>query len=134
MAQGHPVIVFDGICVLCTANARFVLRNDRRGRFRMAAMQGETGSALMREHGIDPLDPETFIVVDGERVLRNSDAVFAIWRGLGWPWKAGAVFALVPRPLRDAAYRMVARNRYRWFGRREQCFVPSPEQAERVLP
>lgn len=134
MAQGHPVIVFDGMCVLCSANARFVLRNDRHGLFRLAAMQGEAGSTLMRQQGIDPLDPETFIVVDGERVLRNSDAVFAIWRGLGWPWKAGTVFAFIPRPLRDAAYRMVARNRYRWFGRREQCFVPSPEQAERVLP
>ncbi len=65
--------------------------------------------------------------------LRDSDAVLAIWRGLGWPWRALGVFGLVPRGLRDGAYRWVARNRYRLFGRRETCWVPSPEQRERLL-
>ena len=133
MSDPHPIIVFDGMCVLCSANARFVLRHDREGRFRLATMQSEVGAALMARFEIDPLDPETFIVVDGEAALRDSDAVFAIWRGLGWPWRAGTAFRLVPRPLRDAAYRWVARNRYRWFGKREQCFVPTPGQASRIL-
>lgn len=129
----HPVVVFDGMCVLCSANARFILRHDRRGRFRLAAMQGAVGEALLTRFGIDPLDPETLIVVEGERAWRDSDAVFAIWRGLGWPWQAGTILRVVPKALRDAAYRLVARNRYRWFGRRETCFVPTPEQAARVL-
>lgn len=129
----RPIIVFDAVCVLCSANARFVLRHDKRGHFLLAAMQGEVGSDLFRRHGIDPADPETLILVDGDRLLRDSDAVLAIYAALGWPWRAAAVLRLVPRSLRDPLYRWVARNRYRWFGKRETCWVPSAEQRDRVL-
>ena len=134
MTGVHPIVVFDGDCVLCSANARFILRRDRRRRFRLATMQGQAGAALMARFGIDPLDPETFILVEGERVRRNSDAALAIAEGLGWPWRALGVLRIVSRPVRDAVYRLVARNRYRWFGRRERCFVPTAEQADRILP
>lgn len=128
-----PIIVFDAECVLCSANARFVLRHDRSGLFRLASMQGEVGTALYRRFGIDPKDPDTLIVVTGNAALRDSTAVFAIWSGLGWPWRAMTVFRLVPRPLRDAVYRLIARHRYRLFGKRETCWVPRAEQADRVL-
>lgn len=130
---GRPVIVFDALCVLCSANARFVLRHDRRGHFLLASMQGEAGAALYRRFGIDPTDPESLIVVQGDRALRDSDAVFAIWSGLGWPWRALTLFRLVPRFLRDRLYRLIARNRYRLFGRREVCWVPRPDQVDRIL-
>lgn len=129
----HPIIVFDAECVLCSANARVVLRYDRRGLFRLASMQGEVGAALYRRVGIDPADPETLIVVTGATALRDSAAIFTIWSGLGWPWRALTVFRIVPRPLRDAVYRLVARNRYRLFGKRQTCWVPSAAQADRVL-
>lgn len=129
----HPIIVFDGECVLCSANAQFVLNHDTRGRFRLASMQGEVGAALFRRFGIDPADPETMVLVEDDRVLRDSDAVLAIYAGLGWPWRAMTVFRLVPRIIRDCVYRLVARNRYRLFGRRETCFVPRADQAERIL-
>ncbi|WP_246021800.1 thiol-disulfide oxidoreductase DCC family protein [Alteraurantiacibacter aquimixticola] len=132
-AAGHPVIVFDGMCVLCSANAQFVLKYDRKGHFRLAAMQGEVGSALYRHFGIDPADPDTMIVVDGNKALRDSDGVLAIYGALGWPWRALSIFKLVPRAIRDPFYRFVARNRYRIFGRRETCFVPRPEYMERIL-
>lgn len=128
-----PVIVFDAMCVLCSANAQFVLRHDRRGYFRLASMQGEVGTELYRRFGIDPADPASMIVVEGGRAQRDSDAVLAIWAGLGWPWRALAALRVVPRPVRDGVYRLVARNRYRWFGQRETCWLPSPEQARRVL-
>lgn len=128
-----PIIVFDAECVLCSGNARFLLRHDRRGNFRLASMQGAAGAALFRRFGVDPADPETMIVVEGDRALRDSDAVLAIWCGLGWPWRALGVAGLVPRGLRDRAYRWVARNRYRLFGRREACWMPTPEQRERLL-
>jgi predicted DCC family thiol-disulfide oxidoreductase YuxK len=129
----HPVIVFDAQCVLCSANAQFVLKHDRREHFRLASMQGEVGAALFRRFGIDPADPETIILVDGDSVRLNSDAVIAIYAGLGWPWRAAAALRLVPRVLRDPVYRWVARNRYRLFGRRETCWLPTAEQARRVL-
>jgi predicted DCC family thiol-disulfide oxidoreductase YuxK len=132
LAEG-PIIVFDAVCVLCCANAQFVLRHDRAGVFRLASMQGEIGAALYRSSGIDPRDPDTLIVIDGDLVLRGSDAVLAIYGGLGWPWRAALVLKLVPRRLRDPLYRWVARHRYRLFGRRESCWVPGPEHAGRIL-
>ncbi|HEX8623417.1 MAG TPA: DCC1-like thiol-disulfide oxidoreductase family protein [Allosphingosinicella sp.] len=130
----RPVIVFDAHCLLCSANARFILRHDRRRHFLLASMQSEAGAALYRRFGIDPVDPETLILVEGGRARRDSDAVLAIWSGLGGPWRAAAAAArIVPAALRDPLYRWVARNRYRWFGRRETCWLPSPELADRFL-
>jgi predicted DCC family thiol-disulfide oxidoreductase YuxK len=140
MAQMHdpsdrakPVIVFDAMCVLCSANAQFVLKHDRRGHFLLASMQGEVGSAIYRKFGIDPVAPDTIVVVTGDHALRDSDAVLAIYEGLGWPWRTLSALRIIPRGLRDPAYRLVARNRYRIFGKRETCWLPSPEQAARVL-
>lgn len=132
MREG-PIIVFDALCVLCSANAHFVLKYDKAGHFRLAAMQGGVGAALFRRFDIDPTDPETMIMVDGDMVLRNSDAVLAIYAGLGWPWRLAGIFKLVPRFLRDPVYRLIARNRYRLFGKRTECWVPSADQQDRVL-
>lgn len=129
----HPIIVFDAMCVLCSANAAFVLRHDHGGRFRLASMQAETGASLYRKFGIDPANPETLIVVEGEHVLRNSDAVLSIWAGLDRPWNWLFLFRFVPRWLRDPIYRWIARHRYRLFGRRSTCWLPTVEQARRIL-
>lgn len=128
-----PIIVFDAMCVLCSANAAFVLRHDRAGRFRLASMQGDIGAALYRQFGIDPANPETLIVVENGRALRNSDAVLTIWAGLDRPWNGLATFRIVPHWLRDPLYRWIARHRYRLFGQRSTCWIPTPEQARRIL-
>lgn len=132
-ATPPAIIVFDAECLLCSANAQFVLRHDRARAFLLASLQGTTGAGLYRRFGIDPADPDTLILVDGDRLYRDSDAVLAIWARLGWPWKAGAVFRLVPRALRDPLYRWVARNRYRIFGRRDTCWLPDPAFRSRML-
>jgi len=133
MSETHAIIVFDAECLLCSANAQFVLDHDRQDRFLLASMQGEAGSALYRQFGIDPTDPDTLIVVEGDRVRRDSDAILAIWTELGWPWRAVAIFRIVPRALRDPVYRWIARNRYRLFGRRETCWLPDIAFRDRVL-
>jgi predicted DCC family thiol-disulfide oxidoreductase YuxK len=133
VTETRPIIVFDAECLLCSANAQFVLDHDRQGRFLLASMQGDAGSALYRRFGIDPTDPDTLIVVEGDRVRRDSDAILAIWAGLGWPWRAATMFRLVPRVLRDSVYRWVARNRYRLFGRRDTCWLPDPAFRDRLL-
>lgn len=129
----RDVIVFDAVCVLCSANAQIVLRNDTNRRFDLAAMQGEVGAEIYREAGIDPAKPDTLVVLTGEKILRNSDAVLHIYRHLGWPWKLLAAAAIIPRALRDPIYRLVARNRYRWFGKRETCWIPTPADRHRLL-
>jgi len=129
----RPIIVFDALCLLCSANAQFILRHDRTGRFLLAAVQSEAGAALCRRFAIDPEHPDSLILVEGERALRDSDAILAIWRGLGWPWRIGALGRFLPRALRDPLYQWVARNRYRLFGRRETCWLPERRFRDRLL-
>ena len=133
MSGEGPIIVFDGLCVLCSGWARFVLQHDRREHFRLAAMQRPAGAALAARFGVDPDDPETIIVVCGDDALRDSDAVIHILTQLGWPWRAAVIARGVPKLLRDRVYRIVARHRYRLFGRRETCWLPDSAQASRIL-
>lgn len=128
-----PVILFDAECVLCSANAQFVLRRDKTGRFRFASIQGATGAALARANGLDPADPVSMLVIEGARVRRDSDAVLSIYEGLGLPWRLMTVFRIVPPILRDPVYRWIARNRYRLFGKRSTCWVAPPEYRARIL-
>ena len=128
-----PIILFDAECVLCSANARFVLTHDRTGHFRLASMQGEVGAAIYRRCGMDPCDPSSMLVVDGDRVRRDSDAVLGIYEALGFPWRLLGLFRIVPAFLRDPVYRWVARNRYRLFGKRETCWVAPPAYRDRLL-
>ncbi|MFC3813577.1 thiol-disulfide oxidoreductase DCC family protein [Lysobacter sp. GCM10012299] len=128
------VIVFDGVCVLCNGWVDFLLRHDRDGRYRFAAMQTVSGRELLATHGLDPDDPVSFLLVDGDRAWTDTDAIVRVLQGLGGAWRTAAAVRLIPRFVRDPLYRHVARNRYRWFGRHAQCLVPTPQQASRFLP
>ena len=129
----HPVVLFDGVCNLCNGSVQFILKRDPRGRFRFASLQSETGRSLMAEHGLDPDVLSSVLLVEDGRVWRESSAALRIARHLPGGWKLLRVFAVVPRPLRDAVYRWIARNRYRWFGKTETCWLPTPELRERFL-
>lgn len=129
------IVVFDGVCVLCSRSVRFLARRDARGALRYAALQGQTGARLLREAGLDPDDPVSFLVVQGGIARTESDALVAVLRLLPMPWPLLArVLGGVPRRLRDAAYLAVARRRYRWFGRRDACEVPDADLRARCLP
>lgn len=128
-----PVVVFDGVCALCSGWVRFLLRHDQRAVFRFAAMQDRVGHDLLVAHGIDPADPVSFLLVDGDAAWHDSDGVIEVLRRLGGLWRAAVLLRIVPRALRDPAYRLLARNRYRAFGRRETCMVPPAEMRARFL-
>jgi len=96
-------------------------------------MQGEVGARLFAENGLDPADPSTILVVEDQRVRKDSDAVLAIYENLPFPWRIARTFRIIPSGLRDPVYRFIARNRYRIFGKRETCWVPSEEFRSRVL-
>lgn len=136
------VIVFDGVCVLCNGWVRFLLRHDRRRRYRFAAMQGEAGRALLARHGLDPDDPVSFLLVEYDlghdsaatpRVSTDTTAIRRVLAGLGGLWRVAHLAALLPSFVRDPLYRLFARNRYRWFGRHEACMVPTAEERARFL-
>ena len=133
-AGSNSLIVFDGVCVLCSRWVSFVLRHDRQQVFRFAAMQSATGHDLLRQHGIDPHDPVSFLLLEHGRAYTDTDAIARVLLNFGFAWRSIArCMRIVPRPIRDASYRWLARNRYRFFGRREVCFVPSPANADRFL-
>jgi predicted DCC family thiol-disulfide oxidoreductase YuxK len=138
LAPAQAVIVFDGVCMLCNGWVRFLLRHDRKQRYRFAAMQGDSGRGLLVSHGLDPDDPASFLLIEYDisaspRISTDTDAMRRVLIGLGGAWRLAALFALLPRWMRDPLYRAVARNRYRWFGRHDVCMVPDPAQAHRFL-
>lgn len=133
MDANAAIIVFDGVCHLCNGWVRFLLRVDARGLYRFASMQSETGRRLLRDHGLDPDDPSSFLLLREGRARTDSDAILDVLTGLGGPWRGFGVLRLMPRALRDPAYRFIAQHRYRLFGRREVCMMPTPEIAARFV-
>lgn len=130
-----PVVLFDGVCNLCNATVNFLIDRDRDARLRFASLQSEPGRALLASRGVTVPegDPESIVLVEGDAVWQRSDAILRLGRHLPAPWRWGAVLLVVPRVVRDAVYRWIARNRYRWFGRSETCRVPTPELRARFL-
>lgn len=132
-AGDGAIVVFDGVCALCSGWVDFLLRRDRSGRFRFAAMQGEAGRALLAAHGLDPDDPLSFLLLDARGARTDSDAIVAVLQRLGGAWRLAGALRLLPRGPRDAGYRWLARNRYRWFGRKDACYLPSAAERHRFL-
>ena len=128
-----PLILFDGVCNLCNAAVQWVIERDRRSVFRFGALQSEAGRAALRGEAAAEDLPDSIVLIDAAGTHTRSDAAIRIARGLGFPWSLAAVGLAVPRPLRDAVYSWVARNRYRWFGKSESCRVPTPELRARFV-
>lgn len=127
------VIVFDGECVLCSGFFRFVVRHDREEQFRFLIAQSEKGEALYETLGLKSDDYETNLVFTGGRLHRELGAFAAVMSRLGWPWRVLAAARFVPEPLAGWVYGVIARNRYRVFGRRDACMVPDPSLRARFL-
>jgi predicted DCC family thiol-disulfide oxidoreductase YuxK len=125
------VILFDGVCNLCNGFVQFVIVRDPDGRFQFGPLQSEAAQHLLAS--APPAPGESFVLIEDGRVFRRSTAALRILRHLRFPWPLSYAAILVPRPLRDAVYDVVARNRYRWFGRRDACMVPTPEVHKRFL-
>jgi predicted DCC family thiol-disulfide oxidoreductase YuxK len=126
----HTVVLFDGVCNLCNGFVRFVLPRDPGGHIRFAALQSEAARRLMVQAGVTPGDADSIVLVEGQRAFVRSEAALRIARQLRFPWPILYGLVIVPRPLRDWVYDIVARNRFRWFGRRDVCMVPGPGDEE----
>jgi predicted DCC family thiol-disulfide oxidoreductase YuxK len=126
-------VLFDGVCNLCSGTVQWILRRDRRARFRFASLQSAAARDALQRAGVTGQLPDSMVVIARGRVRVRGDAVLAITRELGLPWSLAAVGRIVPRPLRDLMYAFVANRRYRWFGRREACWVPTPALRARFL-
>ena len=127
------VIFFDGVCNFCSFWVKFVIRRDPRGKFRFASLQSEPGHAACRALGLPVDPPPSVILKENGRCFTQSTASLRILKELTGFWPLLYAFIVLPAPLRDSFYQFIAANRYRWFGKEESCFIPTPEIRARFL-
>lgn len=129
----HPVILFDGVCNFCNGLMNFVLKQDKTGIFRFAPLQSEAGQKFLKQYDLPVQDFDSFVLIDNGKVYKKSSASLKVMSRLPWYWKPSQVLWIFPAFIRNAVYDLVARNRYKWFGKKEQCMVPTPELRNRFL-
>ena len=133
MHANENIIVFDGVCVLCTTWLRLVLRHDKERIFRFATMQSEAGRALLLENGMNPDDPVSFLVIREGQAYSDTEAIVQVVSVFGGIWRAAHLLRLIPSIIRDPGYRFVARHRYRIFGRHTHCLAPDESLRSRFI-
>ncbi len=131
--EQYDIILFDGICNLCNGFVKFIIRYDQKEHFKMASLQSEIGQKLLLEYAINNTDNQSVVFITSNSVYLQSDAALNILKNLGYPWKLGFMLILIPRFIRDAVYRFIARNRYRFFGKRNECIIPDERMKKRFL-
>jgi len=133
MSTTTTILFFDGHCNLCNNSVDFVITRDKKHMFRFAPLQGETAKDVLGDVNIDLEHPDSFVLSKDNEVYFRSTAALMVARQLGLPWSLMSVFLVVPPFIRDAVYNLIARNRYKWFGRKETCRLPSPEERRLFL-
>ncbi|HWJ58001.1 MAG TPA: DCC1-like thiol-disulfide oxidoreductase family protein [Vicinamibacterales bacterium] len=131
-AGADGVVLFDGYCHLCDRSVQFVIDHDRRRVFRFAPSQSPGAAPLLARCGLGQA-PGTIVFVERDGWSVRSTAAIRMARRLGLPWSLAAIALIIPAPLRDVVYRVIARNRVRWFGRRDTCRIPTPDEASQFL-
>jgi len=129
----RPILLFDGVCNLCSSIVRFTIKRDPEGKFTFASLQSETGQNLLKKFDIPTDDFSSFILVENDRYYSKSTAALKVVKRLKGMWPGLYVFIVVPGPVRDFVYDFIARNRYKWFGKKDQCMVPTAEIKSRFL-
>jgi predicted DCC family thiol-disulfide oxidoreductase YuxK len=129
----RPILIFDGKCVMCSGFANFILRHDHAHQFRFMAAQTPLGAALYQHFGLHPTNYETNLLLEDGRVWIKSEASIRMFERLDLPWSMIGVLRLLPRAARDRLYDFIARNRLRWFGSSEACYLPNPSEADRFI-
>jgi predicted DCC family thiol-disulfide oxidoreductase YuxK len=127
------VILFDGVCNLCNSAVQFILKRDKHKKFRFASLQGKFGQEVLKKFGLPEGNPNSFILLEENNIYTYSTGALRVCNQLGGMWKLLYGFIIVPPFLRDGVYRIIAENRYKWFGKKDTCYVPSAELKDRFL-
>ncbi len=132
-SNSHPVILFDGVCNLCNGFVQFVIRHDKKQQFHFGALQTPNAQQLLSDFHLSDKHLKTIILIQNNKAFTESAAVLNVAKQLQGGWKLFYVFIIIPKPLRDWVYKLVAKYRYRIFGKREVCMVPTPELQSRFI-
>jgi predicted DCC family thiol-disulfide oxidoreductase YuxK len=133
MRYDKPVVLFDGVCNYCNGMVNFVIRQDKKKQFLFTPLQSEAGKRILQANNLTGQARDSFIIYDKGKIYQRSTAALKLYNKLPWYWKWTQAFWIVPKFLRDAIYDLIARNRYKWFGKKDECMIPSPEVKERFL-
>ncbi len=132
-SENNNIILFDGVCNFCNAVTNFIIRQDKKKIFRFAAFQSTVGQKILKQLNFSLDSFETFLFIANGKIYKKSNAALRLYNKLSWYWKWTQLFWIFPRFFRDWIYDIIARNRYKWFGKREECMVPTAELKERFL-
>ena len=130
--MSNPIVLFDGVCNYCNKWVNFIIRHDPKNKFRFAALQSEAGKKILKHYNISE-DQESVVLIYNDNAHVKSTACFHICYHLGFPYSVLFAFVILPAYIRDFYYDIIARNRYKWWGKRNECVVPSPEMKGRFL-
>lgn len=129
----HPIILFDGVCNLCNSSVQFVINHDKKNQFRFASLQSTIGEKLLVQHHLNTNNYNSFILIDEGKAYTRSTAALKVAQKLSSPWTLLYIFIIVPPFIRNAVYDLIARNRYKWFGKKDSCMIPSPDLLSKFL-
>lgn len=121
------ILLFDGVCNLCNSAVQFVIKRDKKKKFLYTSLQSKTGQKLLLKYGLNLSDFDSFILIENEKYFTKSTAALKVAKGLGGIWSMLYIFIIIPKFSRNAIYDFIAQNRYKWFGKRDECMLPSPE-------
>ena len=131
--KNKKIILFDGVCNLCNSSVQFVIDRDPNNRFMFASLQSDFGQEVLRKYHLNTTDFDSIILLDQQKIYEKSSAALRIAKELKFPWSLLAIFLILPQFLRDIGYNYVAKNRYKWFGKQESCWMPTPELRSKFL-
>lgn len=131
--QAPPIVLFDGVCHLCAGAVQFIIKRDPKAVFRFASLQSETGQSLLARHHLPTDSMDSFVLIEDGKAYTESTAALRVCRHLKGGWKLCYAAIALPAKLRNPLYRIIARNRYRWFGKADACMMPTPELRSRLL-
>jgi predicted DCC family thiol-disulfide oxidoreductase YuxK len=133
MKSPDKIVLFDGVCNLCNRSVQFILKKDKRKQFRFASLQGSFGQTVLKKYNLPADNFNSFLLLENEIIYTRSTAALRLFRHLGGGWQLFYVFIILPKLLRDSIYEWIARNRYKWFGKRSECMIPGPDVRNRFL-
>lgn len=127
------IVLFDGVCNLCSSSVQFILKRDKKNQFLFGSLQGNYGQGILRKYNLPADSFNSFMLLEGEKLYTKSSGALRMLKYLGGAWSLLYVFIIVPKFIRDGVYNWIAKNRYKWFGRKEECWLPSTEWKKRFL-
>jgi predicted DCC family thiol-disulfide oxidoreductase YuxK len=132
-ASTYQVVLFDGVCNFCNNSINFIIKRDNKNLLKFAALQSEAGAQLMEQYGLEALNLQSFIFIEKGKAYDRSTAALKVCKYLGAAWPLFYGFIIVPKFIRDGLYNLIAKNRYKWFGVKSECMVPSAEVRAKFL-